>query len=63
MLAFEDGNVISLIPGEILNFKITEKKDLNKSLSLFREFMNSSNIRTGNGFDVHKFTDEVTLNC
>ncbi len=57
MLAFEDGNVISLIPGEILNFKITEKKDLNKSLSLFREFMNSSNIRTGNGFDVHKFTD------
>ena len=26
MLAFENGNDISLIPGEILNFKITEKK-------------------------------------
>ena len=28
MLAFENGNTISLISGEINNFKITEKKDL-----------------------------------
>ena len=57
MLAFENGNDISLIPGEILNFKITEKKDLKKSLKLFNSNMNESFIRTGSGFDVHKFTD------
>ena len=56
MLAFENGNDISLIPGEILNFKITEKR-FKKSLKLFNSNMNESFIRTGSGFDVHKFTD------
>ena len=55
MLAFENGNKISLISGEIYNFKITEKKDLKKSLKLFNNSMNNLSIRTGNGFDVHKF--------
>ena len=55
MLAFENGNTISLISGEINNFKITEKKDLKKSLKLFNNPMYNLSIRTGNGFDVHKF--------
>ena len=57
MLAFENGNNIELIPGELLNFKITDKKDLNKSFSIFNNMMNNCNIRTGSGFDVHKFTE------
>ena len=56
MLAFENGNDISLIPGEILNFKITEKKDLKKSFNQLINFMNQTDVRTGSGFDVHKFT-------
>ena len=57
LLAFENGNNIELIPGEFLNFKITDKKDLNKSFNIFNNMMNNCNIRTGSGFDVHKFTE------
>ena len=57
LLAFENGNNIELIPGEFLNFKITDKNDLNKSYSIFNNVMNTCNIRIGSGFDVHKFTE------
>ena len=62
MLAFENGNDISLIPGEILNFKITEKKDLKKSFNQLINFMNQTDVRTDSGFDVHKFTSEIISN-
>ena len=55
LLVFNNEKNILLIPGEFLNFKITEKSDLNKSIKLFEEMMNNVNVRIGNGFDVHKF--------
>ena len=61
LLVFNKEKNILLIPGEILNFKITEKNDLNKSIKLLEGVMNNVNIRTGNGFDVHKFKKGKSL--
>ena len=61
MLVFNNEKNVLLIPGEILNFKITEKNDLNKSIKLLEGVMNNVNVRTGNGFDVHKFKKGKSL--
>ena len=61
LLVFNNEKNVLLIPGEILNFKITEKNDLNKSIKLLEGVMNNVNVRTGNGFDVHKFKKGKSL--
>ena len=61
MLVFNNEKNVLLIPGEILNFKITEKNDLNKSIKLLEGVMNNVNVRTGIGFDVHKFKKGKSL--
>ncbi len=55
MMAYYNGCKIKFIKGEISNFKITEKKDLEYTKKLLD--YNENNMRIGNGFDVHKFTD------
>ena len=54
LLFYKNGNKIKIITGEIMNFKITEKKDL-KNLRRFMRKKKITNLRIGNGFDVHKF--------
>ncbi len=61
LLVFNNEKNVSLIPGEIFNFKITEKNDFNKSIKLLEDVMNNVNVRTGNGFDVHKFKKGKSL--
>ena len=55
MMAYNNGCKIKFIKGEISNFKITEKKDLEYTKKLIS--YSENNMRIGNGFDVHKFSD------
>ena len=50
----KDGNNISLIKGEVENFKITDKDDIKLAKILMSKDKNPE-IRVGNGFDVHAF--------
>jgi len=55
LLFYKNGNKIKIITGEIMNFKITEKKGFEEFKKIYEEKNSETNIRIGNGFDVHKF--------
>tara|TARA_B100000029_G_C17459669_1_gene918035 strand:- start:103 stop:1263 length:1161 start_codon:yes stop_codon:yes gene_type:complete len=50
----KNGNNVSIIPGEIVNFKITNKEDLEFG-KMITNNINFTHIRVGHGFDVHGF--------
>ena len=49
------GHPVRLVPGEADNFKITGAEDLSRAERLMEHAMPASEIRTGHGFDVHRF--------
>jgi 2-C-methyl-D-erythritol 4-phosphate cytidylyltransferase/2-C-methyl-D-erythritol 2,4-cyclodiphosphate synthase len=53
------GLAVAMVEGSEKNFKVTEAEDLDRAESI----LVGPDIRTGLGFDVHKFTDgnEITL--
>jgi len=58
------GMAVRLVPGDEGNFKITTAADLERARALTEGAMDiRTDIRTGNGFDVHRFGpgDHVTL--
>ena len=55
LLFYKNGNKIKIITGEIMNFKITEKKEFEEFKKIYEEEKKNINLRIGNGFDVHKF--------
>ena len=55
LLFHKNGNKIKIITGEVMNFKITEKKGFEEFKKIYEEREKSTNLRIGNGFDVHKF--------
>ena len=50
----KNGNNVFIINGEIVNFKITTKEDLELGRMIINK-VKLSDVRVGNGFDVHKF--------
>jgi len=58
--AFSVGMDVAITTGSEDNFKITEPQDFDRAADMVKDTMD---IRTGNGFDVHKFGagDHVTL--
>ncbi len=56
IIAYKNGCKINFIDGELLNIKITTKKDFNKIKRFYEENKKNNMVRVGNGFDVHKFT-------
>ncbi len=55
LLFYKNGNKIKTITGEIMNIKVTEKKGFEEFKKMYENNKEYSNIRIGNGFDVHKF--------
>ena len=55
LLFYKNGNKIKTIPGEIMNIKVTEKKEFQDLKKIYENKNNNFNLRIGNGFDVHKF--------
>ena len=55
LLFYKNGNKIKTIPGEIMNIKVTEKKEFQDLKKVYEKKNNNFNLRIGNGFDVHKF--------
>ena len=55
LLFYKNGNKIKTIPGEIMNIKVTEKKEFQDLKKIYENKNNNFNLRVGNGFDVHKF--------
>ncbi len=55
LLFYRNGNKIKIIKGEIMNFKITKKKEFEEFKKIYEGKKNNFNLRIGNGFDVHKF--------
>ena len=55
LLFYKNGNKIKTIPGEIMNIKVTEKKEFQDLKKIYEKNNNNFNLRIGNGFDVHKF--------
>ena len=55
LLFYKNGNKIKIITGEIMNFKVTEKKEFEELKKIYEEEKKNINLRIGNGFDVHKF--------
>ncbi len=58
----KNGNNVTIINGEVVNFKITTKEDLELAKMITKN-IKLSDIRVGSGFDVHKFKkgDELIL--
>jgi 2-C-methyl-D-erythritol 4-phosphate cytidylyltransferase/2-C-methyl-D-erythritol 2,4-cyclodiphosphate synthase len=54
MLAYRNECRIKFIDGEILNFKVTKKKDYEIIKKMMESKPNNSVLKVGNGFDVHK---------
>tara|TARA_Y100000022_G_scaffold149499_1_gene131238 strand:- start:1100 stop:2257 length:1158 start_codon:yes stop_codon:yes gene_type:complete len=55
LLFYKNGNKIKTIPGEIMNIKVTKKKEFQDLKKIYENKNNDFNLRIGNGFDVHKF--------
>ena len=55
LLFYNNGNKIKIISGEIMNIKVTEKKEFQDLKKIYEKKNNDINFRVGNGFDVHKF--------
>jgi len=55
LLFYNNGNKIKIISGEIMNIKVTEKKEFQELKKFYEKKNNDINFRIGNGFDVHKF--------
>ncbi|MBY0394981.1 MAG: 2-C-methyl-D-erythritol 2,4-cyclodiphosphate synthase [Thermoleophilia bacterium] len=63
-VALAAGLAVTLVPGEAANFKITHPEDFARAERMLAPAEETvMDIRTGNGFDVHAFTegDHVTL--
>ncbi len=61
LLFHKNGNKIKAITGEIMNFKVTEKKGFEEYKKIFEDRKTNLNFRIGNGFDVHKFEKGSSL--
>jgi 2-C-methyl-D-erythritol 4-phosphate cytidylyltransferase/2-C-methyl-D-erythritol 2,4-cyclodiphosphate synthase len=61
LIFYRNGNKIKIISGEIMNIKVTEKKDFQDLKKIYEKKNNDTNFRIGNGFDVHKFKKGGTL--
>ena len=57
MLAYRNTCSIKFIDGEILNFKVTKKNDFEILKKMFESKANNSDVKVGNGFDVHKLVN------
>ena len=61
LLFYKNGNKIKIISGEIMNIKVTEKKEFQDLKKFYEKKNNDIDFRIGNGFDVHKFKKGGTL--
>ena len=54
-VARAEGLAVALVPGSEENFKVTDSKDLELAERMLRARAGDTEIRTGQGFDVHRF--------
>jgi len=61
IIAYNNGIKISVIDGERMNFKITDKKDYELAKQIWKENKHMDIVKIGHGFDVHALKPEKDL--